>query len=224
MTHPALLLVEDDPELVRFLKPALEAAGWQVDHAASCQEARSWDGGPNHALVILDLGLPDGDGLDLLRDIRARKGPPVLVLSARHQEEQKIAALDAGAEDYVTKPFSYGELMARIRVLGRRNRNITGYVLDGLEIDLERHRVLRNGQPVHLTATEFRLLEQLARQPGKVLTHRKLLAAVWGLEAVDQTHYLRIYMGQLRAKLEQDSTQPRFLLTETGVGYRLAEE
>lgn len=224
MSRPSLLLVEDDLELLRFLTPALEAAGWPVASAASCAEARRLLASPSPSLMILDLGLPDGDGLDLLREVRRDGGPPVLILSARHQEAQKIAALDAGADDFVTKPFSYGELMARIRALVRRRRDVGDYRLDGLEIDLERRRVSLRGEAVHLTATEFRLLEQLSRQPGRVLTHRKLLAAVWGPEAVDQTHYLRIYMGQLRAKLEQDSAQPRYLLTETGVGYRLAAE
>jgi two-component system, OmpR family, KDP operon response regulator KdpE len=176
---------------------------------------------------VLDLGLPDRDGVEVVRGIRAVSRAPILILSAQTDERRKIEALDAGADDYVTKPFGIGELRARIRVALRHAdpAGVTGrYDLDGLQIDVERRSVKRGGQDVHVTPIEFSLLARLARSAGRVVTHRQLLADVWGAEYVDHTHYLRIYMGQLRAKIEQDPADPRFLLTETGVGYRLAGE
>lgn len=178
-------------------------------------------------LVLLDLGLPDGDGVDLVRQVRRQHSLPILVVSARHQEAEKVKLLDAGADDYLTKPFSVNELLARIRVALRhrgtalapaRNR----HEFEDLRVDLEERRVLVKGAPVHLTPTEFKLLARLARTAGKVVTHRQLLADVWGPEFTDHSHYLRLYMGQLRAKIEADPAEPRHLLTETGVGYRLA--
>ena len=178
-------------------------------------------------LVLLDLGLPDGDGAELLQRLRQKSNLPVIVISARHQEAHKVRLLDAGADDYLTKPFSVAELLARIRV-SLRHRGaavapaVTRLVRDGLTLDLATRQVLRAGQPVHLTPTEFKLLARLVRQAGRVVTHRQLLADVWGAEFTEHTHYLRLYMGQLRAKLELHPAEPRHLLTEPGVGYRLA--
>jgi two-component system, OmpR family, KDP operon response regulator KdpE len=179
-------------------------------------------------MLIVDLGLPDMDGVELIAKMRATISAPVLVLSARIQEEQKIAALDAGADDYLVKPFGVGELLARVRAMLRRARTPAGEPpmvrVGELALDRAAHELRRNGQPVHLTPIEFRLFERLARAPGKVVTHRQLLADVWGTDQVDQLHYLRIYMGHLRAKIEADPAEPRYLLTELGVGYRLADE
>jgi two-component system KDP operon response regulator KdpE len=178
--------------------------------------------------VILDLGLPDEDGVSLIAGLRAAFAMPILVLSARSQEPEKIAALDAGADDYLTKPFGVGELLARVRAMLRRAQaqpqpaNIVR--IGELVFDRDARELSRRGEAVHLTPIEFKLFERLARAPGKVLTHRQLLADVWGGEQVDQLHYLRIYMGHLRAKIEDDPAQPRYLLTELGVGYRLADE
>jgi two-component system, OmpR family, KDP operon response regulator KdpE len=179
-------------------------------------------------LVILDLGLPDEDGVSLIRSMRPQYAVPILVLSARAQEPEKIAALDAGADDYLTKPFGVGELLARVRAMLRRAsappQPSSVFHVGNLLFDGEAHALTRRGEAVHLTPIEYKLFERLARAPGKVLTHRQLLADVWGSDQVDQLHYLRIYMGHLRAKIEDDPAQPRYLLTELGVGYRLADE
>ncbi|HWI82369.1 response regulator [Ramlibacter sp.] len=222
-----LLVVEDDPEIRSVLHSSLAAEGFDVRTAVSVSEAAAI---LHHALpdvVVLDLGLPDGDGLDLVRQIRKAHALPVLVVSARHQEAEKIKLLDAGADDYLTKPFSVGELLARIRVALRHRGTAldpaaTVHELDGLKVDLRSRLVTVAGEPVHLTPTEFKLLARLVRSAGRVVTHRQLLADVWGAEYTDHTHYLRLYMGQLRAKIEADPAEPRHLLTETGVGYRLA--
>jgi two-component system KDP operon response regulator KdpE len=179
-------------------------------------------------VLLLDLGLPDGDGGDLLRTVRAQYALPVLIISARHDDTNKVALLDAGADDYLVKPFSISELLARMRVTLRHRGTVvlapqTQYRAGALEIDLAKHAVRLAGEPVHLTPTEFKLLARLVHQAGQVVTHRQLLVDVWGAEHVDQTHYLRLYMGQLRAKLEANPTEPVLLLTEPGVGYRLAE-
>jgi two-component system, OmpR family, KDP operon response regulator KdpE len=178
--------------------------------------------------VVLDLGLPDGDGETLLAALRRRESTPVLVISARQADGQKIRLLDAGADDYLVKPFSVGELLARMRVALRHRGtalkpSLTRYEAEGLTVDLAAHRVDLRGEAVHLTPTEFKLLARLVRSAGQVVTHRQLLADVWGEEFTEHTHYLRLYMGQLRAKLEADPADPRRLLTEPGVGYRLAE-
>jgi two-component system, OmpR family, KDP operon response regulator KdpE len=229
---PLVLLVEDDRELRGTLRAALEVEGYRVHASASLADARAVlahgaaDGGLD--LVLLDLGLPDGDGQALLAQLRRDRGTPVIVVSARHGDDHKVRLLDAGADDYLVKPFSLAELLARMRVaLRHRGRLLRPavrlYARDGLEVDLEARRVLRDGQPVHLTPTEYALLARLVRSAGQVVTHRTLLADVWGAAFTEHTHYLRLYMGQLRAKLEADAADPRLLLTEPGVGYRLVE-
>jgi two-component system KDP operon response regulator KdpE len=227
-----VLLVEDDRELRATLSEALATEGYRVLAAASLADARAQLAHAREAggidLVLLDLGLPDGDGEALLGGLRRERGTPVIVISARHSDDPKIRLLDAGADDYLVKPFSLGELLARMRVaLRHRGTTVaaatTRYEHDGLLVDLAAHRVSRAGQEVHLTPTEFRLLARLVRSAGRVVTHRQLLADVWGAEYVEHTHYLRLYMAQLRAKLEADPADPRLLLTEPGIGYRLAE-
>ncbi|MGE5338167.1 MAG: winged helix-turn-helix domain-containing protein, partial [Gemmatimonadota bacterium] len=204
-------------------------AGHVVETAAGGSEALAALLAKPVALIVLDLGLPDIDGIEVIRAVRATARTPIIVLSARTAEAQKIAALDLGADDYLTKPFGAGELLARIRVALRHAHAdavapAAVYCVDGLEIDVEARRVRKDGREVRLTATEFRLLARLVRSAGRVVTHRQLLADVWGAEFVEHTHYLRIYMGQLRAKLEPNPADPRFLLTEPGVGYRLVDE
>lgn len=224
-----ILVVEDDREIRHLLQSALQAEGYTVQTAVSVQEASAMLAHSLPDVLLLDLGLPDGDGSSVVRSVRQRSSLPILVISARHQEEQKIALLDAGADDYLVKPFGVHELLARIRV-GMRHRGTAisaatlVHTLDDLHIDLHQHRVLLAGQEVHLTPTEYQLLARLARQAGRVVTHRQLLADVWGPEHTEHTHYLRLYMGQLRAKLELNPAEPRHILTETGIGYRLAVE
>lgn len=228
-----VLLVEDDRELRQTLRDALIVEGYEVVASGSVADASAV---LKHAmssenpldLLVLDLGLPDGDGGDFLRLVRAQYALPILIVSARHDDVNKVNLLDAGADDYLVKPFSISELLARMRVTLRHRGTVvvaakTYYQCAGLEIDLTKHTVLKAGQPVHLTPTEFKLLARLVRQVGQVVTHRQLLVDVWGAENVDQTQYLRLYMGQLRAKLEVNPTEPTLLLTEPGVGYRLVE-
>jgi two-component system KDP operon response regulator KdpE len=222
-----VLVVEDDQAIRSLLQSTLAVEGFEVRTAVSLSEARALLRHDPPDLVLLDLGLPDGDGSELARDACQLGGVPVLVVSARHQETEKVKLLDAGADDYLTKPFSVGELLARIRVAMRHRGTtvtpaLTAYEADGLRVDLAAHEVEARGQAVHLTPTEFKLLARLVRSAGKVVTHRQLLADVWGPEFVDHTHYIRLYMGQLRAKIEEKPDEPRYLLTETGVGYRLA--
>ena len=232
----AVLLVEDDRELRATLRNALEVEGYAVLGAASVAEARALIAhapAQGHAidLVLLDLGLPDGDGgalLAPLQALRRERGVPVIVISAREGESGKIGLLDAGADDYLVKPFGVGELLARMRVALRHRGThvappLTRYAQGGLDVDLQAHRVVLEGRALHLTPTEFRLLACLVRHAGQVVTHRQLLTDVWGAEFVEHTHYLRLYMGQLRAKLEADPAEPQRLLTEPGIGYRLAE-
>jgi two-component system, OmpR family, KDP operon response regulator KdpE len=235
-----VLLVEDDRELRATLRAALEVEGYRVHAAASladayallahaCSHGTKFDGADRGLdLVLLDLGLPDGDGETILSTLRQERGTPVIVISARHGEDTKIRLLDAGADDYLVKPFSLAELLARMRVALRHRGTavkaaVTQYVNAGLTIDLTHRRVLRNAADVHLTPTEFSLLARLVRNAGQVVTHRQLLADVWGPECTEHTHYLRLYMGQLRAKLENEPADPQLLLTEPGVGYRLAD-
>ncbi len=229
----AVLLVEDDRELRSTLRDALTVEGYRVAAAASLADARAQfaqaAGATRFDLVLLDLGLPDGEGESFLATLRQAGGVPVIVISARPGEDPKVRLLDAGADDYLVKPFSLAELLARMRVALRHRGTHTRpavlrYAHEDLAVDLEARRVLRAGREVHLTPTEFKLLARLVRQAGQVVTHRQLLADVWGPEFTEHTHYLRLYVGQLRAKLEAEPADPRLLLTEPGVGYRLAEQ
>jgi two-component system KDP operon response regulator KdpE len=222
-----VLVVEDDKEIRALIRASLSVEGFEVQTAVSVSEASALLRHDLPDVLVLDLGLPDGDGIELVREVRKQHGLPILVVSARHQEAQKIHLLDAGADDYLTKPFSVGELLARIRVALRHRGTtlaaaVTEYVLDDLWVDLSAHLVRCKGETLHLTKTEFKLLARLVRSSGKVVTHRQLLVDVWGDEFIEHIHYLRLYMAQLRAKIEDNPAEPRYLLTETGVGYRLA--
>lgn len=227
-----VVLVEDDRELRNTLRDALAVENYRVLAAATLHEARAVlkqaVAGGDVDLVLLDLGLPDGEGETLLAALREQHAMAVIVISARHTDDPKIRLLDAGADDYLVKPFSVGELLARVRLALRHRAAPAGlpvarYVHEELEVDLPAHRVTRDGSVVRLTPTEFRLLARLIRNAGQVVTHRQLLADVWGPEFVEHTHYLRLYMGQLRAKLEDNPADPKRLFTEPGVGYRLAD-
>jgi two-component system KDP operon response regulator KdpE len=218
--------VEDEPEIRRFLRTSLGAEGYRVVEAETGERGVIDAGTHKPDLAIVDLGLPDLDGVEVIRRIRAWSPMPIIVLSARAREQAKIDALDAGADDYVTKPFGIGELIARIRVALRHAARTgaaatTALRFGKVEVDLERRKVTRDGREVHLTPIEYRLLACLAQHLGMVVTHRVLLREVWGPSHVEHTHYLRIYMKQLREKLETDPVRPRYLVTETGVGYRL---
>jgi two-component system KDP operon response regulator KdpE len=224
---PEVLVIEDEPQMRRFLGTALRAHDYHVTEAATAREGLAQAAGRNPEIILLDLGLPDGDGIEVARRLRASTEAPIIVISARGREVDKVAALDLGADDYLTKPFGVEELLARMRVALRHARRGAGappeavFSAGELEVDLSRRRVALSGREVHLTPTEYRLLSALVRQPDRVLTHRQLLHDVWGANYVDQTHYLRVYMAQLRHKLERDPTRPRMLTTEPGVGYRL---
>lgn len=218
-----VLIVEDEKEIRRFVRLALEGEALKVVDADTLQRGLIEAATRKPDLVILDLGLPDGDGYDFISDLRQWSAVPVIVLSARVDEQDKISALDAGADDYLTKPFGIGELLARVRVALRRHPGQQPEPVirfSDVSVDLAARRVMRADQEIHLTPTEFRLLSMLLKNGGKVLTQRQLLSQVWGPNAVEHSHYLRIYMAHLRQKLEADPTQPRHLLTETGIGYR----
>lgn len=222
---PKVLLIEDEKTIRRFVRAAVEEEGCAVIEAETMAGGLIEAGIQKPDLLILDLGLPDGNGIDLIRDLRGWSEVPVLILSARTQENDKIDALDAGADDYLTKPFSVGELRARVRALLRRRlrsgEGATPVIEFGdVVVDLSRRLVSRGGETVHLTPIEYRLLSTLLGHPGKVLTQRNLLREIWGPSYVESSHYLRVYVGHLRQKLENDPTQPRHFLTETGVGYR----
>ncbi|HEV7477102.1 MAG TPA: response regulator [Burkholderiales bacterium] len=226
--RPAILVVEDEPEIRRFLRASLAAEGYRVVEAANGERGAIDAGTHKPDMAIVDLGLPDLDGIEVIRRIRAWSTMPIVVLSARVQERSKIEALDAGADDYITKPFGVGELLARVRVaLRNRARSGSGekiLTLGKASIDLERRRAIRDGAEVRLTPVEFKLLVCLARHLGLVVTHRQLLGEVWGPAHTEHTHYLRVYMKGLREKLEADPARPKYLITETGVGYRLLAE
>ncbi|AIU74798.1 transcriptional regulator [Hafnia alvei FB1] len=223
-TPTNVLIVEDEKEIRRFVRSALENEGWRVFDADTLQRGLIEAGTRKPDLIILDLGLPDGDGLDFIRDLRQWSSIPVIVLSARSEESDKVLALDAGADDYLSKPFGVAELLARVRVSLRRhaqqNQESPLIQFSDVEVDLINRRVSRAGEDLHLTPLEFRLLTELIANAGKVLTQRQLLSAVWGPNYVEHSHYLRIYMGHLRQKLEAEPARPKHLLTETGVGYR----
>jgi two-component system KDP operon response regulator KdpE len=222
-------VVEDEAQVMRFLRATLPSQGYRVVEAISGQQALVEAATRSPDLVLLDLGLPDIDGVEVTRRLREWSATPIIVLSARGQESDKIQALDAGADDYLTKPFGTGELLARMRV-ALRNAARVGDAADSvfesgaLRVDLGARRVSVGDREVHLTRTEYRLLCALVKNAGKVVTHRQLLREVWGPGSVDQSHYVRVYMAQLRHKLEEDPARPRYLLTETGVGYRLQSE
>lgn len=227
-----VLIVDDEAQILRFLKPSLAAAGYTVDTAATGAEALRLAATSAPGLIVLDLGLPDMDGKDVIRRIREWSDVPIIVLSARDRETEKIAALDLGADDYVNKPFGIGELMARIRTSLRHRATsndqaattlatLSGH---GLELDPRNHSVLRSGETVKLTPKEFDLLHLLLRNSGRVLTHRQILTAVWGPAHVEDTQYLRVFIGQLRQKLESDTSDPKLIQTEPGIGYRFALE
>ncbi len=227
-THPLVLVIEDDPQTRRLLKTNLCNKGWRVVEAENGKTGLALIKSDNPDLVILDLGLPDMDGITLTKRLRQHSDLPVLVLSARSQEQNKIMALDAGADDYLTKPFGTGELHARLQALLRRVTrsivNVESFETGQLRVDLARRKVFITGNEVHITPIEYRLLSILIRHAGLVVTHRQLLQEVWGPEHVHNQHYLRIYMGQLRHKLEVNPARPRYLLTEVGVGYRLVDD
>jgi two-component system KDP operon response regulator KdpE len=224
--HALILIVEDDAEIGRFLSTSLAASGYIPSWKKSLAEARGLITTSKPNLLILDLTLPDGDGQELIRELRGLYDLPIIVLSARQSEQEKVACFALGADDYLSKPFGINELLARIRVCLKRSSMMqlrdNLYVLDGLRIDRAKQQVQLNDEALHLTPIEFKLLMLLASEPGKVFSHRQLLTGVWGAEYVDETHYLRIHMGRLRARIEQEPASPRFILTELGIGYRLA--
>jgi len=227
VSEPAarVLVVEDEPDIRRFVRWSLEAQGLEVSEADGVKRALVEAGTRRPDLVVLDLGLPDGDGVDFIRELRGWSDIPVLVLSARSGEDDKIDALDAGADDYLVKPFGAGELLARVRAQLRRRASAstdgsTVIEFGDIRVDLMRRTVERAGESLHLTPIEYRLLTHLTAHPDCVLTHRQVLNAVWGPGHAEDTHYLRVYMGHLRRKIEADPSQPRHLVTETGIGYR----
>lgn len=218
------ILIEDDAQIRRFVKEALEAEGWKVHEAETGERGLIEAGSRKPDLLVVDLGLPDRDGVEVIRDFRHWCSVPVLILSARSEEQEKILALDAGADDYLTKPFGIGELLARVRAVTRRRMqgpdSSPKLCFADVEVDLSRHSVTRGGTSVHLTPLEYRLLGVLLANAGKIMSHRRLMQEVWGPGHAGSAHYLRIYMSHLRQKLETDPAQPVYLLTETGVGYR----
>ncbi|MFO0613296.1 MAG: response regulator [Polyangiaceae bacterium] len=224
------LVVEDDPPMARFLRATLESNAFEVSTATTARDAIASFTTTLPAIVLLDLGLPDGDGLDVTRRLREFSATPIIVLSARGRESDKVAALDLGADDYLTKPFGTNELLARMRVALRHAARARGAELDPtvevgpLVVDRARRLVTLEGKEVHLTPIEYKILAMLAEHAGKVVTHRQLLSEIWGPGHLEQTHYLRVHMAQLRRKLEPEAARPRFVTTEPGVGYRLRAE
>lgn len=228
--RPAILLIEDDLQIRRFLRTTLTAEQYRLHEAVTAADGIVQATARQPDLILLDLGLPDRDGFEVIREVRGWSRVPIVVLSARGQERDKITALDSGADDYVSKPFAVGELLARIRAALRRSATAARgavepvFRLGTIEVDLEKRRVLVGGKEVHLTPTEYKLLQTLICHAGKVLTQRQILKEVWGPHQVEQAQYLRVYMAQLRRKLEADPARPRYLQTEPGVGYRLLAE
>jgi two-component system, OmpR family, KDP operon response regulator KdpE len=224
---PLLLVIDDEPQMLRFLRASLSSHGYRLTEARTAADGLAQAAARSPDVILLDLGLPDADGIDVTGELREWNRAPIIVLSARGQDEDKIKALDAGADDYLTKPFSVGELLARIRVALRHaaqppNGDRQLEFIDGdLRVDLVARTVVVRGQEVHLTPTEYKLLTTLIRYAGRVVTHRQLLSEVWGAAHAERTQYVRVYMGQLRAKIEADPARPRLLLNEPGVGYRL---
>jgi len=228
MSVERILVVDDEPQIQRFLRPALNAAGYEVVAAATGAEALKAAATAAPDVVILDLGLPDMDGKEVIARLRAWSDVPIVILSARDREAEKIAALDLGADDYIEKPFGIGELTARIRTALRHRIKAEGGVteisVDGLEIDAVRRTVSRDGEPVRLTPKEYDLLLTLARHAGRVVMHKTLLTSVWGPAHGEDLHYLRVFIGQLRGKIERDPANPRIIRTEPGIGYRFVAE
>lgn len=228
--EPLVLLIEDEPEIRRFLHTSLPVEGYRLIESITGQDGLTQAAARNPDLILLDLGLPDIDGLDVIKQLRTWTSVPILIISARDQEQMKVDALDEGADDYVTKPFGIPELLARMRAAFRHMIHLSQDIPDavfsvgGLRVDLNRRHVFVDERGVHLTSTEYKLLTMLIRHAGKVVTHRQLLKEVWGPLHVDEHHYVRVYMRQLRNKLEPNPAQPRYLLTELGVGYRLKAE
>jgi two-component system, OmpR family, KDP operon response regulator KdpE len=223
--HPVILVVDDETAMRRFLRVSLSASGYQCLEAENAEQALAMTAAQNPDLILLDLGLPDRSGIEVTCRVREWSRTPIIVISARGQETDKIEALDAGADDYLTKPFGVGELLARIRVAlrhaARTEAGESRFCVGELEVDLGRRRVTLAGEDVHLTPIQYKLLTVLVKHAGRVLTHRQLLREVWGPNTGEQTQYLRVYMGQLRHKLEKDPSRPRYFVTEPGVGYRL---
>jgi len=224
---PLVLLVEDEPQMRRFLRATLTSHGFRLVEAERSQEGMSLATTHNPEIILLDLGLPDGDGLDLTRQLRTWSKTPIIVISARGREDDKVEALDAGADDYLTKPFGVNELLARMRVALRHAQGTEpgepSLSVGSVTVDFTKREVTVRGTQVHLTPIEYRLLALLLKHRGKVLTHRQILKEVWGPPYASQTHYLRVYMAQLRRKIEPDPAQPKLILTEPGVGYRLRD-
>lgn len=223
--HTRILVVEDEADIRRFVRLALESEGHEVHEAVDLKRGLIEAGTRRPDLLVLDLGLPDGDGIDLIRDLRGWSTAPVIVLSARSAETHKIEALDAGADDYLVKPFGAGELLARVRAQLRRHqqRSAEGDTVirfGDIQLDLARRTAARGGEALHLTPIEYRLLTHLATQPDRVVTHRQLLKVVWGPGHAEDTHYVRVHMANLRKKVEREPSMPEHLLTEAGVGYR----
>jgi two-component system KDP operon response regulator KdpE len=226
-TGPLVMIVEDEPQMRRFLRASL-SHGFRLLEASTAKEALALAASRSPEVILLDLGLPDRDGIELAREIRGWSRVPIIVISARGREDDKVEALDAGADDYLTKPFGVNELLARIRAALRRGADAVGSAGPGIEvgplrIDLARREVTLGKEPVHLTPIEYRLLTLLAQNAGRVLTQRQILEQVWGRTHAAQSHYVRVFMAQLRRKIEKDPTRPKLLVTEQGVGYRLRD-